>query len=114
MKILFSFQPGQLISNCEGKQSILVELPLWKIKYVSVVLHSVYHLDPRIVGEELTVFYSNCSLQFLVLLFNNNSLFCCSFARFSYRRIQFSCAAFHPLEACVATGVCGSGEIILW
>lgn len=36
------------------------------------------------------------------------------FARFSYRRIQFSCAAFHPLEACVATGVCGSGEIILW
>ncbi|XP_066029403.1 WD repeat-containing protein 75 [Pocillopora verrucosa] len=33
---------------------------------------------------------------------------------FSYRRIQFSCAAFHPLEACVATGVCGSGEIILW
>lgn len=38
MKILFSFQPGQLISNCEGKQSTLVELPLWKIKYVSDVL----------------------------------------------------------------------------
>lgn len=38
MKILFSFQPGQLISNCEGKQSTLVELPLWKTKYVSDVL----------------------------------------------------------------------------
>lgn len=47
-----------------------------------MVLHSVYHLDHRIVGEELTVFYSNCSLQFLVLLFNNNSLFCCYFVVF--------------------------------
>ena len=95
---------------------IIVSGTFWH--HFGVVLHSVYHLDHRIVGEELTLFYSNCSLQFLVLLFNNNSLFCCYFvvffARFSYRRIQFSCAAFHPLEACVATGVCGSGEIILW
>ena len=53
------------------------------LPHFGVVLHSVYHLDHRIVGEELTVFYSNCSLQFLVLLFNNNSLFCCYFVVFS-------------------------------
>lgn len=52
------------------------------LPHFGVVLHSVYHLDHRIVGEELTVFYSNCSLQFLVLLFNNNSLFCCYFVVF--------------------------------
>lgn len=45
------------------------------LPHFGVVLHSVYHLDHRIVGEELTVFYSNCSLQFLVLLFDNNSWF---------------------------------------
>ena len=52
------------------------------LPHFGVVLHSVYHLDHRIVGEELTVFYSNCSLQFLVLLFDNNSLFCCYFVVF--------------------------------
>lgn len=53
-------------------------------------------------------------LYFFLIIILGLLLFCCFFARFSYRRIQFSCAAFHPLEACVATGVCGSGEIILW
>ena len=40
-------------------------------------------------------------------------LFHFSFSRFTYQRARFTCAAFHPLEACVAAGE-GVGRIILW
>jgi len=39
--------------------------------------------------------------------------FIISFSRISFRGAFFTCAAFHPYEACIAAGK-SSGEIVLW